>query len=191
MLDLLRRKVDARHLKHKITAANAQASEILHVQNIISEGQVRVAYSFNGALNCEQDIERVPSQLSKIIKDHGYFLCSIRNTLCLSEAISHTLLFQFARTNGRKLQPTMVSVGGMDIPAYYYSPNKFVNLFRPYFQAKKIIGLPTFLPPAYLSNHFIQTGKAGHVLEKFETILSDKFPFNRFGDQTLFVFQKE
>ncbi len=191
MLDLLKRKVHARRLDRKIIAAKARASEISGVKDLLPEGRVRVAYSFNGALNCEPDIESVPGQLSRVVEDDGYFLCSIRNTLCLPEALSHSLVLQFDKMSTRKDQPTMVSVGGMDIPSFYYSPARFAQLFRPHFRVRKMIGLPAFLPPAYLSNYYLQTGKARLILEKLEFVLGSRFPFNRVGDQTLFVFQRE
>jgi hypothetical protein len=84
----------------------------------------------------------------------------------------------------------MVSVGGMDIPSYYYSPSGFAHIFRPHFRVRKMIGLPAFLPPAYLSNYYLRTGRVRLVLEKLEFLLGDHFPFNRLGDQTLFVFQR-
>ena len=190
MLDLLKRKVHAKRLDRKIVGAKARASEVSNVKDLLPDGTVRVAYSFNGALNCEQDIDKVPSELSKVVQKDGYFLCSIRNTLCLTEALSHSVVLQFDKMSTRKDQPTMVSVGGMDIPAFYYSPTRFVQLFRPHFRARKIIGLPAFLPPAYLSGYYLQTGKARLILEKLEFVLGDRFPFNRVGDQTLFVFQR-
>lgn len=190
MLDLLKRKVQAKRLDRKIVGAKARASEISNVKDLLPEGTVRVAYSFNGALNCEQDIDKVPSELSNVVQKDGYFLCSIRNTLCLTEALSHSVVLQFDKMSTRKDQPTMVSVGGMDIPAFYYSPTRLVQLFRPHFRVRKIIGLPAFLPPAYLSGHYLQTGKARVVLEKLEFVLGNRFPFNRVGDQTLFVFQR-
>jgi len=85
----------------------------------------------------------------------------------------------------------MVSVGGMDIPSYYYSTREFVEFFRPHFRARKIVGLPAFLPPAYLNDYFVRSGSLGSSLEKLELVLGDRFPFNRLGDQTLFVFQKK
>jgi ubiquinone/menaquinone biosynthesis C-methylase UbiE len=190
MLDLLRKKVQARRLGRKIIASKAGAAEISSVKDLLPGGRVRVAYSFNGALNCEPDIDKVPCELSRVVEGEGYFLCSIRNTLCLSEALSHSLVFQFDKLSTRKDQPTMVSVGGMDIPSIYYSPTRFARLFRPHFRVKKVIGLPAFLPPAYLSNYYLQTGKVRVVLEKLEFVLGHRFPFNRLGDQTLFVFQR-
>jgi ubiquinone/menaquinone biosynthesis C-methylase UbiE len=190
MLDLLKRKVEAKRLDRKIIAARARASEISSVKDLLPEGRVRVAYSFNGALNCEPDIERVPGELSKIVREDGYFLCSIRNTLCLSEALSHSIVLQFDKISTRKDQPIMVSVGGMDIPSYYYPPTRFAQLFRPHFRVKKMVGLPAFLPPAYLSNYYLRTGSIRLILEKLEFALGNRFPFNRVGDQTLFVFQR-
>ena len=191
MLELLNRKLNARRLNDKIITAKARASEIDTIKELLPDGMVRVAYSFNGALNCEPNIDRVPAELSKVIQEHGYFLCSIRNTLCLPEALSHSLVLQFGKTNTRKDQPVMVSVGGMDIPSYYYSPTRFARLFHPRFQVRKMIGLPAFLPPAYLSRHYVRTGRARKILEKMESVLGDRFPFNMFGDQTLFVFQRK
>jgi ubiquinone/menaquinone biosynthesis C-methylase UbiE len=190
MLDLLKTKVRAKRLDRKIIAAKARASEISSIKDLLPDGRVRVAYSFNGALNCESDIDKVPSELSRVVGEDGYFLCSIRNTLCLPEALSHSLVLQFDKMNTRKDQPTMVSVGGMDIPSFYHSPTRFAQLFRPHFRVRKMIGLPAFLPPAYLSNYYLQTGKARLILEKLEFVLGDRFPFNRVGDQTLFVFQR-
>ncbi len=190
MLQTLKRKVLARKLDHKIVGLRLRASEISEVADHLPNGKARVAYSFNGALNCEPELPRVPEQLSKIIDEDGYFVCSVRNILCLSEILSHSLVFQFNKMTARKEQPIMVSVGGMDIPCYYYSPRTFVQFFRPYFRVRKMVGLPAFLPPAYLSDYFVRTGRFGSYLEKLELVLGDRFPFNRLGDQTLFVFQK-
>ncbi len=190
MLDVLKRKVKAKRLDRKIIAVKARASEVSAVKELLPKGNVRVAYSFNGALNCEPDIGKVPGELSKVVQEDGYFLCSIRNTLCLPEALSHSLVLQFGKTATRKEQPTMVSVGGIDIPSCYYSPSRFANIFHPQFRVRKMIGLPAFLPPAYLSNYYLRTGKARLIPEKLEFILGGRFPFNRLGDQTLFVFQR-
>jgi SAM-dependent methyltransferase len=191
MLHILKRKVSAKKLDHKIVALKLRASEISEVADHLPNGKVRIAYSFNGALNCEPEIRKIPEHLSKIIDEGGYFLCSIRNTLCLPEILSHSIVFQFDKMAARKEQPIMVSVGGIDIPSYYYSTREFVEFFRPYFRIKKIVGLPAFLPPAYLNDYFVRSGSLGSSLEKLELVLGNRFPFNRLGDQTLFVFQKK
>lgn len=188
MLELLRTKVHAKKLERKITGVRVRASNISSVRSSIPDGRVRIAYSFNGALNCEPDISQFPEQLSSLLEEQGYFVCSIRNTLCLSEIVSHSIVFQF--DNPRKKQPTMVSVGGMDVPSYYYPPHRFSQFFQPYFHVRKIIGLPAILPPAYLNEYYLKTGIFRRVLEKLELSLADYFPLNIFGDQTLFVFQK-
>jgi SAM-dependent methyltransferase len=191
MLQILKKKALAKKLDRKIIGVRARASEISTVVGYLPKGKVRVAYSFNGALNCEPDLDKFPEQLSKIIDKGGYFVCSIRNTLCLPEILSHSLVFQFDKTVTRKNQPTMVSVGGTDIPSYYYPPESFARPFRPHFRIRKMIGLPAFLPPAYLNDYYLRTGIVRPVLEKLEFALGERFPFNRLGDQTLFVFQKE
>jgi len=190
MLYILERKIFAKKYGEKITVIRARAAGISAVQPFLPNGKVRVAYSFNGALNCEPELYRVPGQLSQIIDEKGYFVCSIRNTLCLPETMSHSMALQFDKLAVRKNQPTMVSVGGMDIPSYYYSPTVFTRFFQPYFHVRRIIGLPAFLPPAYLNEYYLKTGVFRPFLEKVERTLAGWFPFNRLGDQTLFVFQK-
>lgn len=78
----------------------------------------------------------------------------------------------------------------MDIPSFYYSPGGFVRFFEPYFHVKKMIGLPALLPPAYLSSLYVKTRRVFSLLERAETALACHYPLNRFGDQTLFVFQR-
>jgi len=190
MLHVLERKVFAKKYGKKITGIRARAAEISAVQPFLPNGKVRIAYSFNGALNCEPELYKVPEQLAQVIDDKGYFVCSIRNTLCLPETMSHSLALQFDKLAVRRTQPTMVSVGGMDIPSYYYSPAAFTRFFQSYFHVRRIIGLPAFLPPAYLNKYYLRTGVFRPFLEKVELAVGGWFPFNRLGDQTLFMFQK-
>jgi len=191
MIALLRRKIDAKGVGNRISALQLGAGEIGRASKSLPGGKTRLAYSFNGALNCEPSIERFPSELAKVVEDDGYFVCSIRNTLCLSEALVHGLFLQFDRMAPRKRQPIMVSVGGQDIPSYYYPPSKFARFFAPQFRVRKTIGLPSILPPAYLSDAYFRARRVLAFAERVERVAAGTFPLNQFGDQTLFVFQKK
>jgi ubiquinone/menaquinone biosynthesis C-methylase UbiE len=190
MIQILEKKVRAKKLRDRIIPFNVRASDISNVSSILGDKKIRIAYSFNGALNCEPALEHFPSELSKVMQEGGFFICSIRNTLCLSEAVLHALAFQFSRMAPRRKQPIMVSVGGKDIPSTYYSPSEFIRLFSPQFEIRRLIGLPAILPPAYLSDRYVRVRKVVGFVERIENILSSWFPLNRFGDQSLFVFQK-
>ncbi len=190
MLHILEMKVGAKGFGGRIIPFRARASEISRVASFLGDRKVRVAYSFNGALNCEPELEHFPSALSTIMEEGGFFVCSIRNTLCLSEAVLHGLALQFDKMAPRKKQPLMVSVGGRDIPSTYYSPSEFIRLFSSHFELKRLIGLPAILPPAYLSDRYVRLRNIVGFVERIEDVISSRFPFNRFGDQSLFVFQK-
>ena len=190
MISLVERKVRARGLQNKIKSVQLGASEIGKIAPYLPNGKVRVSYSFNGALNCEPRLEEFSKELSTIIEPDGFFVCSIRNTLCMSEAISHALVLQFDKMAPRKKQPIMVSVGGIDIPSYYYSPVKFVKFFEENFKVRKMIGLPAILPPAYLSNLYFKARKVLSFAERAEAAFAGHYPLNRFGDQTLIIFQR-
>jgi ubiquinone/menaquinone biosynthesis C-methylase UbiE len=189
MIDILRKKIQARKLSGRIVPLRVKAADISKASELVEDGKVDAVYSFNGALNCEPDLPRFVEELSSILVPGGFFVCSVRNSLCLGEALSHAVVFQFGKMAPRKKQPVMVSVGGMDIPAFYYPPIAFSEFFAKKFNLKKLIGLPAFLPPAYLSNYCVKFKSLTSVLEKLEWALGQYSPFNRLGDQSLFVFQ--
>lgn len=190
MLQILRLKIKAKGLGQKILPVKAGASQISMVSRLLGGSRVAIAYSFNGALNCEPQMGKFASEISTLLKKGGRFICSIRNTLCLSEAISHALVFQFADMAPRKKQPIMVSVGGKDIPSVYYSPQNFARFFHANFKLEKQIALPGILPPAYLNDYYLKIRSKLALLERLEPLLSERFPLNALGDQTLFVFRK-
>jgi SAM-dependent methyltransferase len=190
MIGILKLKTKAKRLTRRILPFKVRAAEISRVVDFLAGEKVSVVYSFNGALNCEPELDKFVKGLHTLLTEGGHFVCSIRNSFCLSEAISHALVLQFGKMAPRKNQPVMVSVGGMDIPAFYYRPGDFARHFEPYFKLKALIGLPAFLPPAYLSDYYLKFRRIGLPLEKMEEFLADRSPFNRFGDQSLFVFQK-
>ena len=190
MTDLVRAKAEARGIGSKVVPVTVSAAEIARVRETIGDRKLRVAYSFNGALNCEPDLGDFVCQLHLLLEPEGYFVCSVRNTTCASEMISHGLVLQFAKATPRRVQPTMVSVGGVDIPSTYFSPSEFVRRFEPYFHPVEIIGLPALLPPAYLNDYYMKLRGVFPLLERLEPALSGMAPFNRLGDQTLFVFRQ-
>ena len=190
MIDILKLKTKAKRLSNRILPFKVRAAEISRVVDFLAGQKVSAVYSFNGALNCEPELDKFVKGLHILLEEGGYFICSIRNSFCLSEGISHAVVLQFDKMTPRKNQPVMVSVGGMDIPAFYYPPGDFARHFERYFKLKALIGLPAFLPPAYLSDYYVKFRKIGLPLEKMEETLAGHSPFNRFGDQSLFVFQK-
>lgn len=190
MIALLRRKIWARKLGNKIQALQLKAIDVGGAKDHLPGGRARMVYSFNGALNCELEMGAFPRELWNVMDPGGLFICSVRNRLCLEESLVQAALLRFRSLAPRKQQPKMVSVGGMDIPAYYYYPWEFAALFEPYFEVKKMTGLPSIVPPPYLNDLYVKVRSKLRFLESADTALASFFPFNTFGDQTLFVFQR-
>lgn len=190
MVDLTAAKVRAKHLEGKVLPVRLAAFELHKLKGMLEGRRVRVAYSFNGALNCEPNLDGFVTGLAELLEPGGLFICSVRNTLCLTEALSHAAVLQFDRMSPRKHQPVMVSVGGTDIPSTYYPPGRFARKFEPHFRAEEVIALPALLPPAYLNDYFLKLGKVASAIERLDRRLSGLYPLNRYGDQTLFVFKK-
>jgi len=191
MVDLLRRKAAARRMSEKMDAARVAAADISEVKNILPGGRVRVVYSFNGALNCEPRLAEFAAELASLVVPGGYFVCSVRNTLCLAEILTYAALLRYSGMVKRKIQPMMVSVGEADIPSTYYSVGGFLGFFRRDFEVESIIGLPAILPPAYLNDYYVRARRVLRVLEEADKTLGSAFPFNRLGDQSLFVLRRK
>ena len=190
MIELVAAKVSSRRMQGKITPIRLGASEIAQVKQYLPAGKTRLAYSLNGALNCEPRLDSFIEGLASIIEPGGHFICSVRNTLSLSESIAHALALQFGKVNPRKKQPIFISVGGQDIPSTYYSPHGFSNHFKRDFSVDETIGLPALLPPAYLNDYYVRARPLLSPLERIDSALSGYFPLNLWGDQTLFVFSR-
>jgi len=189
MVALLRRKILARKLE-KVQALQVRAIDVGSAKDHLPGGKARIAYSFNGALNCELEIQRFPRELWNILEPGGLFVCSVRNRLCLEESLVQGALLRFRGLTPRKEQPKMVSVGGMDIPAYYYYPWEFADFFKPFFGVEKTFALPALVPPPYLNDLYVKLRSRLTFLEHADVALASVFPFNMFGDQTLFVFRR-
>lgn len=190
MTELVRAKSEARGMQGRVVPLTIAAADIIKVRDSIGPRRIRVGYSFNGALNCEPRLASFVSQLHGLLEPGGYFVCSVRNTTCASEMVSHGLALQFSKATPRRSQPTMVSVGGVDIPSTYFSPSEFISYFEPHFVTVQTIGLPAFLPPAYLNEYYLRVRRFSSLLERLELLLSGTAPFNRLGDQTLFVLRR-
>ena len=191
MVDLLRRKAVAKRLAGKVDAVRVPAADIAEVRGKFPGGKVRIAYSFNGALNCEPKIVEFEAELASMVVPGGYFVCSIRNTLCLAEILTYAAVLRYSGMAKRKAQPMMVSVGGTDIPSTYYSVGRFLDFFRRDFEVERIVGLPTLLPPAYLNDYYVRARSVLRVFERADRALGGAFPFNRLGDQSLFVLRRK
>jgi SAM-dependent methyltransferase len=191
MVDLLRRKSAARKLSQKVDAVRVAAADIAGIRKMLPDGRVRVAYSFNGALNCEPRLTVFVDALASIVAPGGYFVCSIRNNLCITEILTYAAVLRYSGMVKRKIQPMMVSVGGSDIPSTYYSVGRFLGFFRGDFEVERIIGLPALLPPAYLNDHYVRARRILRVFEWADKALGSAFPFNRLGDQSLFVLRRK
>ncbi|MEM0117488.1 MAG: methyltransferase domain-containing protein [Conexivisphaerales archaeon] len=190
MIEILEKKVRVHGLQNKVSPYVLPASEISKLEGIYGAQSFDIAYSLNGCLNCEPRLDVVSESLAKLIKPDGFFVCSVRNSVCASEMLSHLLTLQISKCTPRKKQPVMVSVGGMDVPAFYYKPNEFASSFRPWFRVKKFFALPAVLPPAYLSDYFVRLGAVGRLAEILDHIFASITPINMLGDQTFFIFQR-
>jgi SAM-dependent methyltransferase len=148
-------------------------------------------YSSFGVLNCLGRLPGFFMKLSGILKPGSFFVASVINRLYWEDF----LYYLSGATNyfiNRVRGYGHVTFNGMrtDVIINYYSVRQLRNAARPYFSVSHCYALPVFLPPPYTNPAEKLPGWLFGAAEKIDSILYRKFPFNRFGEQSVVVFQR-
>jgi ubiquinone/menaquinone biosynthesis C-methylase UbiE len=152
------------------------------------DGKFGMVYSFNGALNNEPQLEKFFSSLERVVESGGYFITSVRNRLSFAEFLVDLIRFRFRKLFARIGGDLAVEVVGQKIESHYFYNYEFLGLVPPSFRIERIQGLGIFAIPSISEK--IKAPEIRAVLNKMEVAFTSVPPFNRLGDETLFVFRK-
>lgn len=150
------------------------------------------AFASFGALNCEPDLGSIAETLAHLMRPTGALVCSVINRWCAWEIGWGLLHFRpgaaFRRTwPGQQPAGLASPDGDNSVLIHYHSPRSFVRAFAPHFSLEKLIALPVFLPPPYLSHLVDRWPALLYRGEHIERRLCDRFPFHSLGDHFLVV----
>lgn len=154
------------------------------------------AYASFGALNCEPDLKSVASELARLLRPEGYFVCSVMARWCPFE-IGWYMLHARPRTALRRLrggwQQAPVA-GSADtratVPVRYLSTGDVAGTFDPAFELQQVFSLPLLLPPPYLDKLFRRHRALFARLEPWERRLRVRRPWRNWGDHLALVMCK-
>ncbi|MGC8562396.1 MAG: class I SAM-dependent DNA methyltransferase [Thermoplasmata archaeon] len=183
MIDFASSKMNNSGLTDKFVGINLPASSLGSIKK-----RFEIVYSFNGALNNEPLLPRFFQALVDTIETGGYFIVSIRNRLSLGEILVDFIRFRFGILFRRIKGNMMVEVVGRGVRSHYFFTAEFLKFVPSCFKLEQIRGLGIFAIPSF--HEKIKAVGARSLLRNLEAAFADKPPFNRLGDETLFVFQK-
>ncbi|MEM0133798.1 MAG: class I SAM-dependent methyltransferase [Thermoplasmatales archaeon] len=183
MLNFASSKMDKYGLSDKFIAVKMPASSLGSIK-----GKFGIVYSFNGALNNEPILPRFFHALVDAVETGGYFIVSVRNRLSLGEVMADIIGLRFRILFGRIKGDVTVEVVGRGVKSHYFYNSEFLKLVPSCFKLEQIRGLGIFATPSF--HEKIRMEGARSLLRELETAFADFPPFNRLGDETLFVFQK-
>ena len=193
MAMLAKAKAQARGVDRMVTALAAPAADL---------GLLRPRRPFDGAfasfgsLNCEPDLARLSTALTRLISPDGAFVCSVMPR-CSPFETAWFLLHGRPRLAARRFRPgwQSASVGpgegpGLYVLTRYLSIRQLRRLLSPGFSLTRTLSLPLLFPPPYLDTTFRRYRRTFAALEPLERVLRRTWPFRLWGDHVAAVFHR-
>lgn len=144
----------------------------------------------NFSLTYEEDLAGIAQALATVLKPGAFFICTVQNRIVLSEVLIYGFQLRFSDVLWRLSTPLFKDVHGYEVEIHPRSPWQVREAFGRYFRLRSFIGVPTFLPPAYLHPQYARLGAAQRPVEWLDGRLAARYPWNRLGEHTLFKFQR-
>ena len=185
MLDVVRAKARAAGFSERLRTRRVRAGELERVRRELGEGCVDGAYSTYGALNCEEELDRVPGELHSLLRSGGRFVTAIYNRWCLFEIVGYTLAGQPRRAFGRSDRPVPVGSSRFCVDVFAYSAPEFRRKFGPWFTVDRMSAVPVVLPPSDLVGYAEKFARHFDRLAGWDRALGARWPLRYLGDHFL------
>lgn len=150
-------------------------------------------YPFDGAyanfsLAYEESLLEIARTVHRLLKPGARFVFSVPNKLCLSEPAVAVVRLRIRRIFRRFRDPLWVSIRGTTVRVHVYTPVRVRAILNGLFHVEGIAGVPVFMPPPSLYHPSFERLRAH--LESFDNRLARRFPWQLFGESTLFTVRK-
>ena len=180
MQDELSKKIKNNRLDEKISC---ELRSFTDLENLANKGPYDLVFSNFAGLNCSNELSKVLSSFSSLVKKGGVVTLVILPKFCLWET---GLLFKghfktafrrFFSSRGRKAH-----IEGEYFRCWYYNPAFIKRKLKKDFDVLGIEGLCTLVPPSYIENFAEKHPKAFQFLENKEDKWKTKWPWRSIGD---------
>jgi len=188
MQDMLNEKIHSKNLNNKVSTEICSFTEL---EKLKEKGPYDHIFSNFAGLNCTNELEKVLSSFSGLLKPGGYATMVILPKFCLWEFL---LLFKgrfktaFRRFRGKK--GTAAHIEGVHFRCWYYDPSFIRKKVKGVFEAIALEGLCTIVPPSYFQDFAIKHPSLFRSLVKKENKLKGKWPWRSVGDYYIITLKK-
>ncbi len=189
MLDVLKKKIEAKGLTQLVTAELCSFTEL---KNLRDKGPYDLIFSNFAGLNCTGDLDKVLSSFSELLKPSGIVLLVIMPGFCLWEtllALRGKFKTAFRRINHKYGVPA--NIEGVYFTCWYYSPSYVMRCLKKEFDVLGVEGLCTIVPPSYFENFPKKYPKLYLWLQKKEEQFKNKWPWKNIGDYYVILLKKK
>ncbi|MES2329003.1 MAG: class I SAM-dependent methyltransferase [Bacteroidota bacterium] len=189
MLDKLSQKVTAKELDHKVTH---ELCSYTSLDNLIEKGPYDQLFSNFAGLNCTDQLDKVLSSLSPLIKTGGVVTLVILPKFCLWEFLLigkgkvRTALRRFTGKKG-----TVAHVQGEYFTCWYYNPSYVIQHMKNDFTLLALEGLCAIVPPSYMTHFAEKHPQVFRFLRRLENRLRSRWPWRSIGDYYIISFRRK
>ena len=191
MLENIQRKARDEGLIGSLRTMKLRAANVGELLETTGQKSFDIGYSTYGALNCEPNIENMPSALSLLLKPGGYFIAGVYNKFCIAETASNVLSMNSSRLFWRLKNPIREGRSRFCIDVYSFSFREFMGIFGRYFRALETEGVPVILPPSNFKRLLGLLERKFVMLDSADRKISGIWPLKYLGDHFLTVLQNK
>ncbi len=184
-----RRKVHAAGLDDRVLIVKGQSERL---PEILRKSPVKVfdgGYA-NFTLTYVPDLRHLACTLAEALRPGASFVCTLPNQVVLSELVLYAPQLRFRRILSRLVDPLPKDIRGTFVDTHAYSASEVRRAFAGSFEIVSMRGIPFLVPPSYLHAQFRRLGNGQRLLLSLDERLAGRYPWNRLGEHTLFVFRR-
>jgi len=144
----------------------------------------------NFSLAYEPSLRSVLQAVHRVLEAGRTFLCTLPSRLVLTELVLYGPQLRFGHLFRRFRERNWMDVHGIRVPFRAYSSGEVKLESAGLFRVVHRVGVPVFVPPPYLSPWWNRLGEARQALTELDRRWAGRFPWNRFGDHTLYELKR-
>ncbi|MCI4325857.1 MAG: methyltransferase domain-containing protein [Thermoplasmata archaeon] len=190
MLAVVRRKARDAGVSERLRTVKLRARDLADLGSVDQLPELDAAYSTYGALNCEPELGPMAEALGRLLRRGSPLILGVYNRWCLFELAGYSLALQGHRALGRRTNPVLVGSSRFCIDVYAYSVSDVDRSFRPWFERRRIEGVPALLPPSDLTSYAERFARRFDRLARWDAALGRRFPFSHLGDHFLATYER-
>lgn len=187
MLAQLQQKVESAHLEDRIDVVRCSFNNL---EQLGETPQFDYVFSDFGGLNCTDKLDKVLTDIDRLLKPGGKFTLVIMPKVCPWEI--GTIFRGYFKTAFRRFKKggTAAKVEGVPFQCYYYSPDFIVQQLGKRYRLSSLKGLCITVPPPYIEYFVERHPRLFRFLERWENRLWTRAPFNRWCDHYMITMEK-